>query len=104
MIDNPYARLVTIMRAEGSENNPTTYIVGSVTNTSPLRIKVDQIQLDKSDLLINDMLLKGYKRNVIINNTLQTIEIADDYLNAGDKVLLLPSDDNQQFIVVCKLV
>lgn len=83
MIDNPYTKFIGMMREEGSARNPTTFIIGLVVNENPLKIKVDEIEADRSELLINDMLQN---------------------LKKGDKILILPSADNQQFIVVCRLV
>lgn len=83
MLDNPYAKLIKMMRVEGAKNNPTTFLIGTVKTATPFTIDVSQITLSKDDLLINADILT---------------------YTVNDKVLLLPSTDFQQFILVCKLI
>jgi hypothetical protein len=82
---DPYNKLIEIMREEGAVNNPLPFIIGTVMVSYPdIAIKVDTTQLDKDDFLISE--------NII--NTLQQ----------GDKVLMLISADQQEIVVVSKVV
>ena len=64
------------------EKNEYVYI-GKVVSVSPLQIDLAGNKQEKEDLLVNP-------------------EIKE--LKAGDKVLLISTDENQQFAVVCKVV
>jgi hypothetical protein len=82
---DPYNKLIEIMREEGSVNNPLPFLVGTVMAAYPdIIIKVDTTQFDKEDFLISE--------NII--NTLQI----------GDKVTLLISANQQEVIVLSKVV
>lgn len=64
------------------EKNEYVYI-GKVVSVSPLQIDLAGNKQEKEDLLVNP-------------------EIKE--LKTGDKVLLISTDENQQFAVVCKVV
>ena len=64
------------------EKNEYDYI-GKVVSVSPLQIDLAGNKQEKEDLLVNP-------------------EIKE--LKPGDKVLLISTDENQQFAVVCKVV
>lgn len=131
--DNPYLSFVQSMREEGAASNPTPFLIGEVLHHNPLLIQVGEIQLEREDVLINEFLLAGYERRLQLNVTtatgntdstsggsgddsfashshvVSTIGIKDgayktlDDFSKGDKLLMLMSQDQQEFVVVCKV-
>lgn len=61
-----FAGILEIMREMGAKDNPTTVIIGRVKSENPLIIKVNEIDIDKENLLIADYLLKDYEREAKI--------------------------------------
>lgn len=65
---NPYSKMVEIMRSQGAVSNPPSIQIGIVMEPPPnLVIKVNDLQIDKDNLLISDYLLTEHKRRVIIS-------------------------------------
>ena len=90
MQDNPYTYLIKAMREEGSAFNPPSLNIGEVISPlGDLKIKVNGLLLDKTDLLISEDLVHSSK-------------FID--LKKGDKVLVFPTEDNQTHIIVSKVV
>lgn len=86
MADNPYTGILGIMQEQGARFNPPSICLGEVVSPEPdLKIKTEDLILDKDDFLISDSL---------INN----------YLISGDIVALIPTANRQQYIVLCKVV
>lgn len=119
--DNPYLNLLEIMQNQSKEI-PKSFVIGSVLSAEPLNIKVaENIILDREDMLINDFLLAKYNRKIRVKGnginegvspevsltasdmTDVEVETLEDSLKAGDKVILLLSEDQQQFILLCKV-
>lgn len=59
---NPYTSIVSLMREQGSVNNPPTMGIGEVKSTSPLTISINDLTLYEDDLYINSSLLDNYDR------------------------------------------
>lgn len=81
MADNPYGGMLGIMQEQGAKFNPPSICLGEVVSPDPdLKIKTEDLVLDNEDILINDILLGGYKREfqekstgqVTINGTLNS--------------------------------
>ena len=113
--------------AQGSINIPAVAI-GKVLSPPPeLIVQVGDLQLDKDDIYVADYLLQGYQRHVNIAQAAVTgqtqigggpahlhqmdvVGIADttvsmlDTLKIGDYVAVLPTEDKQTYIVLCKVV
>lgn len=119
--DNPYLNLLEIMQNQSKEI-PKSFVIGSVLSAEPLSIKVaENIILDREDMLINDFLLAKYNRKIKVKGnsingdvspevnlvacdmTDVEVETLEDSLKTGDKVILLLSEDQQQFILLCKV-
>lgn len=119
--DNPYLNLLEIMQNQSKET-PKSFVVGDILSSEPLSIKVaENIILDREDMLINDFLLAKYSRKIkfkenSVNGSIplekslassdmteREIETLEDSLKDGDKVVLLLSEDQQQFILLCKV-
>lgn len=107
-LDNPYFSLLEIMQNQ-SPTIPENFMVGTVLSSEPLNVEVaGNIILTQSDMLINNMLLAKYNRKVSIKTSNITedgeITTLDDSIKPGDKVVLLLSKDQQQFILLAKVV
>jgi hypothetical protein len=85
MQGDPFLKLIEIIKREGKES-VVPFFIGKVISGYPkeIVIKIDTIQIDKHDFMISSG----------IANT----------LNAGDSVLVLMSQDMQQFVIVSKVV
>ncbi len=121
--DNPYINLLGLMRVEGSVNNPVPFLIGKVVSANPFLVQVDNIQLERKDLLINSELLSGTSKEVSIsaesvtgslntehggtldsfNMTNGSIININNNFSVSDKVVLLMSKNQQQFILICKV-
>lgn len=79
--------LVDFIREQGKKHNPPSILLGTVVHAPPsLVIGAAGIQLDGDDLYVASDLMKA------------------DELNMGDTVALMPMEDRQKFIVLCKVV
>lgn len=121
-VDNPYMNLAEIMKnSKGTETVP--FFIGKVISAEPLLVQAGNIQLERDDMLINEFLLKNHKRKVHIKSKNMDadldskkdfkvsnidmyeseIETEDDF-KAGEQVILLMSIDQQQFVLLCKVM
>lgn len=120
-IKNPYSHIVNMMRQQGAKDNPQPVQLAVVISAEPtLIIKLGDLQLDSDNLLIADYLLDGYQRIESLSSTPATgttdigsvTSIGYDNgtvtyktnLSAGDVVAVLPTADQQTYIVFCKVV
>lgn len=117
------------MRTQGGKNNTPYVQLGVVVSADPLTVKLGDLQIGKENLLIADYLLPDYQRVASIpitdgsgvmsstsigehgshthNITKLGIEgeiVLTDGLKADDIVALIPSLDEQTYIVLAKLV
>lgn len=105
MADNPYVGLLGIMQEQGSKFNPPSICLGEVVSPDPdLKIKTEDLLLDKEDFLISDMLIGSYERNVELEGQGTLKMKFKTSLKAGDIVALMPTSNRQQYIVLCKVV
>lgn len=83
--DNPYLNLLQIMSNQQPISQPS-FVIGKIINNDPLIVAInDNIQLNREDMFINELLLK-------------------EAFDIGDKVVLLISEDHQNFILLAKVV
>ena len=87
--DNPFINLIEIIKKKGKQN---TFFIGKVTSSLPLKVRVEGIQLDRDDFLIN---------TTYLNNS--NPDYSHNTFNIGEKLLILISEDQQQFVLVCKV-
>lgn len=80
--DKDFAKLLVMMREQGSKDNPTTLELGEML--SPNTCTVGELPLDEDDLLINSS-LKGK-------------------LVKGDLVALMQLFDQEEYVILCKVV
>lgn len=83
MEGNPYIEMVNALRKDSQDRNQVAYRFGTVTNVDPLRIETSGTIQESFDLL---------RSNAVVG------------LEKGDSVLLLPIEDQQKFIILCKVV
>ena len=81
MENNPFVPVIQAFK-DGTKM-PAAYRIGTVISITPLTIDVAGTNQDQDDFLKNDILV--------------TFEI-------GDQLLLIPIDDEQRYIIVCKVV
>jgi hypothetical protein len=103
---DPYVKILNLMTKKGAECNPLSICIGKVIAPPPeIIIQTNNIQLYKDDLYIADYLLQGYSRNVsIAPNCTGNIITAKDTIKVGDELAVLPTVDNQTWIILCKVV
>lgn len=98
--DNPYFNLLGMMRTKESRGS---FLIGRVTAESPLRIQAGDILISEGNMKINRSLLQGYARELRVEGGQTRTYTATDGLRAGDEVVLLESEDGQQFVLLCTL-
>lgn len=64
MMDNPYSGILEMMQEQGMKNNPPTICLGEVITPEPLTIKTEELVLEHDDVLVSDVLVGGYKREL----------------------------------------
>ena len=108
-MNDPYNKILSLMREEGSFHNEPPFLIGEVISPLPdLKIKVDNIELDKDNLKIDKWLLDRSENmstesascTVSHNHDIQ--EPIKDILKANDEVVMLRNEDT--FIVISKVV
>ena len=110
--DRQMARLLDIMREQGKKDNPETLVIG--TMTSAATCSIGDLALDEEDLLFNEMLLKPDLTKLRFNikssgGVSHTHEWEDksEYikpLKKGDTVVLMKLEDQDTYVVLCKVV
>lgn len=83
MEDNPFTTFISQMREDMLQLIPVFYRLGEVRSISPLAVEVAGTIQDKDALLINGDITK---------------------LTPGDQVLLIPIEEEQRYIILCKVV
>lgn len=83
MEDNPFAAIVKTMREDNKAQIPVSFRLGTVISTIPVKVDIAGIVQEEKDLL----------KNSLIN-----------FLNTGDRLLLIPIEDEQRYIIICKVV
>jgi len=123
MRDNPFNQLIQFMREEGGYYNPPSILLAEVVTPSPLVIKIgDDLQIDKDNLKVADYLVANYEREIkskgslnvsaTVSNggSLSSLTVNNgkiqftDALKAGDLLAVIPTEDRQTFIVLCRVV
>jgi len=83
MEDNPYVLFIQKICEQIKKMQPVNIRMGEVTSVGPLKLVV------AGTVQTSEALLK--------NKALATLEI-------GDQLLLIPIEDEQRYIIVCKVV
>lgn len=125
MKENPYSKMIEIMKRQGASVNPPSAQIGTVVSSNPLVIKIGDLPVDKDNILVADYLLERYKRKIKIpkvaaigetgiNNEhkhsvdsigIDEVEITFlDTIKQGDKLAVLPTEDKQTYIIIARMV
>lgn len=99
---NPYVEIIKEMQKQGEKLNPPTIEIGTMINSNTL--KLGDLQVTRSNLLIADYLVKDYKRQVSVDGNAPNEHKFTDGLKQGDMVAVLPTADGQKYIILCKVV
>lgn len=83
MEDNPFLRILDYIRKESRAQIPAMYRLATVISSDPIRIDVAGTIQEGRDLLKNSML---------------------GPLEQGDRIIVLPIEDEQRYIILCKVV
>lgn len=67
--DNPFLSMVSVMQQEGSRNNPTPFFIGIVTRSSPLRVRIGDIEIGREQMKVCSSLLVGFSQQLSISET-----------------------------------
>ena len=129
MKDNPYSKIIEIIKDKGASKNPPSIQIGEVISPPPnLIIKIGDLQVDKDNILIADYLLKEHKRQIKSDTMLLPVNetgtttvnsshshnIADftivdtyiytkDTLKVGEMLAIMPVYDRQLYIILAIL-
>lgn len=120
MDDNPYQTILTAM--EPTTAAPEGLVLGKVISASPLRVLVGGNTQEGADLLCNADLMADTETDITaqlagtgsISGASSISGTADFALSgkisrsnpfkAGDRLLLLPIEAKQRYIIICKVV
>ena len=83
MNSNPFAGVIHVIREDNRVKTPTSYRIGEVKSVSPLVVNVAGTDQEADDLLKNELITSP---------------------TAGDILLLLPIENEQRYIIICKVV
>ena len=83
MEDNPYTKLLSLVKEQAAGQIPVTFRFGNVMSAAPLKVEVSSTVQSAQDLLKSGSLGE---------------------LHAGDSVLMIPLEENQRFLILCKVV
>src|SRR5699024_1808673 len=101
-MNNPFSELINVLREEGSFYNEPSFYFEKVTSELPnLKVMLNDMELNKNNLLIDKSLLDRHNYSVSCSNGSITHNLKDK-LSVGDKVVMLR--DNNKFIIISKVV
>ena len=117
-MNDPYNKILSLMREEGSFHNEPPFLIGEVISPLPdLKIKVDNIELDKDNLKIDKWLLDRAVETFVDfdegshshgnatgagTHKHEMREPLKNTLDIGDSVIMLRNGDC--FIIISKVV
>ena len=120
-----HSRLLKLMETQGAKNNPTPISLAVVVSCPPnLIIQTGDVQIAKENILISDILLNTYSRQIEIPSTstvtstvtnsngtssINSIGLSGqinftDTLRVGDQLAVQEIEDGQTFIILCRVV
>ena len=107
-----YDELIDEMKRLGKGQIPEGIGVGEVLSVTPIKIRKNELILERENLLIADYLLEGYER--VMEYTWKDKDgasgrhtekmIYQDGLKVGDKVVLSPVMAGQMYVVVARVI
>ncbi|MGS5514616.1 DUF2577 domain-containing protein [Clostridioides difficile] len=104
---NPINEFIGIMREEGKFHNEPSFFIGVIINKLPdLKVSMNNITLDKDNLLIDNWLLdratESFTTTQSNNHTHELKESLTNKLDKGDTVIMLKV--GEKFAILSKLV
>ncbi len=100
---DPYLALNALFRQRAGEMILPGHALGRVLGTAPLRVRAEGLDLDAEDLRIAWHLTSGWMEQLLATVEFPTAAPPPS-LQAGDTVLLLPSEDRQLYYILDKFV
>lgn len=127
MEENPYSGILGVIRRDADDRRCAAWRLGVVVSVAPLSVKTGGQVLFGGELLVNYQLRANTEpvklseaKGAFTASTdcsegsITTIDVTDGTLEAvglfggvlvsGDQVAMLQSEDQQQFVVLCKVV
>lgn len=128
LLEDPYAGILNTVRGVNKRMARAAWGLGVVTSKSPLKIRYCDHELAGGDLRVNYHLVPGHKEKTTLRNvsgtlgalvdcehgsitkmdvssgTLESAGVFGGVLEVGDQVAMLCSEDQQTYIVLCKVV
>lgn len=83
MEDNPFSKIIKAIRQDNMSQIPAAFRIGTIISEEPVILDVAGTIQDEKCLL----------KNSLINR-----------FEAGDKLLLVPIEEEQRYIIICKVV
>lgn len=83
MQDNPFASIVNMVRGDTDDRLPVSFRIGTINSSSPISVDIGGA-LQERDALV--------------------FTTENPYFERGQKVLLLPIEEEQRYIVLTRLV
>ena len=94
-----YGTITGIVKDVIKGSKLTSFFIGTVENTSPLKIKRDEkFILDESNLTLTNA-VRDYKAEVTIDGQKREMTI-HNALKMGEKVLVLQNNGGQEFVIL----
>ena len=101
-MNNHFSELINVLREEGKFYNEPSFYFAKVTSELPnLKVMLNDMELNKNNLLIDKSLLDRHNYSVSCSNGSITHNLKDK-LSVGDRVVMLR--DNNKFIIISKVV
>lgn len=121
MEENPYVALMSLMRGAAEETAQASLCMGVVTSAEPLKILVGGNTLERGELLCNAELKDAMEVEVELEGDLTVSGPGGSIsggmrlkgegqlkrkkaFQAGERLLLLPIEESQRYIILCKVV
>lgn len=98
---DPYIEFVKVIKEKGKSNKLPSVQIGTIINKDTL--KIGELQITRENLYIADYLRSGYKRNLELDGLTKEY-VNKDTLKPGDNVAVIPTEDRQIYIILCKVV
>lgn len=102
-MEDSYSRLIKHIQKHGAKYNPPSINIGVVLSNNPLTVKIGDLQLTKDNLMVSDLLLEDYTRQLETDGTIKAYT-SKDGLKKDDIVACLATEDRQTYIILCKVV
>ena len=102
---NGASRLVQLMRTHGA-NESVKVELATITAAPPtikLKIDGDKFELEADDFEVAEHLTKHTRQIKIDGGAIQTLEF-QDYLQVGDRVVVVSTNNDQRYYVIDKAV